>query len=423
MVAGIVRLMREAQGSRAPIQRIADRVSAVFVPVVLAISAVTFLFWYLAAPGQPLAAVTASIAVLIIACPCAMGLAVPTAVMVATGRGAEAGILIRGGEPLEKLGRVNTVVFDKTGTLTEGKPEMTNFVPLLDGVLPWIAAVERPSEHPLAESVVRYAREQGIRVPDVTEFSSVPGRGVRAIVEGRTVVAGTEAHLAEAGVAVEHLSSIANRLAGDGKTPILAAVDGQPAGVLGLADTVKPGAKQAVSDLRQGGIDVVLLTGDRRETAQSVARTLGVEHFIAQVLPDGKVAEVKRLMAGGRVVAMVGDGVNDAPSLAQAHVGIAMGSGTDVATEAADITLVRDDPRAVAQAVALSRRTLRVIRQNLFWAFIYNVIGIPIAAGALYPAFGILLSPILASAAMAFSSVSVVTNSLRLRRARLELRR
>jgi Cu+-exporting ATPase len=423
MVAGIVRLMREAQGSRAPIQRIADRVSAVFVPVVLAISVATFVFWYLAAPGQPLAAVTAAIAVLIIACPCAMGLAVPTAVMVATGRGAEAGILIRGGETLEKLGKVNTVVFDKTGTVTEGKPAVTDFVELNNGVLPLVAALERASEHPLAEAVVRYAREQGVPIAEAAQFSSIPGRGVRGIVGGRLVLAGNEAHMAEAGIAMGPLSVAANRLALDGKTPILVAIDGQPAAVLGLADTLKPEANEAVTELRRAGIEIVLLTGDRREAAEAVARDLGIERLIAGVLPEGKVAEIKRLMEAGDVVAMVGDGVNDAPSLAQADVGVAMGSGTDVAAEAADITLVRNDPRAVAQAVALSRRTLRVIRQNLFWAFIYNVIGIPIAAGALYPAFGILLSPILASAAMAFSSVSVVTNSLRLRQARLELGR
>jgi Cu+-exporting ATPase len=414
----IIRLMRSAQTSRAPIQRLADRISGIFVPSVIAISVGTFIIWYLLAPDEPLRAATAAIAVLIIACPCAMGLAVPTAVMVASGRGAQAGILIKGGEALEKLHAVNTVVFDKTGTLTQGKPVVTDYVALTADYSPLAlaAAVERASEHPLAEAIVQYAAEQRVEVPPATDFSSFPGRGVRGRVGGRTVLVGTGRFLDENGVSAVQFADTAERFAAEGKTPMLVAIDGSPAALFGVADTIKPGARAAIDALRRSGVEVIMLTGDRRATAESIGRSLGISRVMAEVLPEGKVKEIEQLQSEGRTVAMVGDGVNDAPALALANVGMAMASGSDLTTEAADVTLMRSDPAAVAQAIALSRGAMRVMKQNLFWAFIYNSVGIPVAAGVLYPAFGILLSPILASAAMAFSSVSVVTNSLRLRR-------
>jgi P-type Cu+ transporter len=421
MLSQIVRLMRSAQASRAPIQRLADRISGVFVPAVIAISILTFVLWMVFLPNEPMRAATAAVAVLIIACPCAMGLAVPTAVMVATGRGAESGILIKGGEALEKLGRVNTVVFDKTGTLTEGKPAVTDYinVPGMPDALALAAAVEQASEHPLAEAVLRKAVENGPAIPPVSGFDSVAGRGVRGQVAGWTVLVGSEAFLAENGVATGGIAGDAARFAKQGKTPLLIAVDGKAAAIAAVADTVKATAREAVAELRQANLQVAMLTGDRRATAEHIAQELGIERVVAEVLPEHKLDEIARIQREGGVVAMVGDGVNDAPALARADVGIAMGSGSDVATEAADVTLMRSDPRSVASAIALSRRTMRVMKQNLFWAFIYNIVGIPIAAGALYPAFGIVLSPVLASAAMAFSSVSVVSNSLRLRGGRL----
>jgi P-type Cu+ transporter len=424
-LARIVRLMRDAQGTRAPIQRLADRVSGIFVPVVIGLAAATFAIW-LAADGSAVRAFAAAVAVLIIACPCAMGLAVPTAVMVATGRGAELGILIKGGEALQRAGDVTTVVLDKTGTITEGRPTVTDLIPApgskvsADALLRLVAGLESASEHPLADAVVRHARERGLAVPAPEEFQSVTGRGAVGVVEGSFLAAGNERLMDDYAVDPAPLAADAERLTGEGKTAIHVAVDGKLAGLLAVADPLKATSREAVARLRRMGLEVVLLTGDNRRTAEAVAREAGIERVVAGVLPEGKVAEIRRLQGEGNIVAMVGDGVNDAPALSAADLGMAIGTGADVAVEASDVTLMRGDPRGIAAAVALSRRTLRTMRQNLFWAFIYNVIGIPIAAGALYPAFGILLSPILASAAMAFSSVSVVGNSLRLRRARVD---
>lgn len=429
VLAGIVRLMREAQGSRAPIQKLADRISGIFVPVVLSLAIATFVAWYVAADASPaVRAFAAAVAVLVIACPCAMGLAVPTAVMVATGKGAELGVLVKGGEALERAHQVDTVVLDKTGTLTAGKPAVTELVlaraeagdaPRAEvELLSLVAAVERASEHPLAAAIVAHAAERGAAPAEVEGFESLTGRGARGLVAGRDVRVGNEALLAEAGIATGPLAARAAELAARGRTVVFAGVDGALAGLLAIADPVRPTSREAVARLRRMGLEVVMLTGDARATAEAVAREAGVERVVAGVLPAGKVAEVERLQALGKVVAMVGDGINDAPALARADVGVAMGSGTDVAVEAADVTLMRPDLRAVADAIALSRRTMRTMRQNLFWAFAYNVVGIPIAAGVLYPVMGLLLSPVLASGAMAMSSVSVVSNSLRLRRFR-----
>ncbi len=431
VLARIVRLMRDAQGSRAPIQRLADRISAVFVPIVVSIAIATFVGWFVAvhAGGATAGEATvrgfaAAVAVLIIACPCAMGLAVPTAVMVATGKGAELGVLIKGGEALQRAGDLTTVVLDKTGTVTEGRPTVTDVAVApgagldADALVRLVASVERSSEHPLADAIVRHAADRGLALADARDFDSTPGHGVHGTVDGRRVVVGNERQLAAEGVDAAPLRDEALRLAGEGRTPVLAAVDGRLAGVLAIADPIRRTSGDAVRRLRAMGLDVVMLTGDTERTARAIAAQAGIERVVAGVLPEGKVAEVERLQGEGRVVAMVGDGVNDGPALARADVGIAMGGGTDIAVEAADVALMREDLAGVADAIRLSRRTMRTMRQNLFWAFIYNVVGIPIAAGVLYPAFGLLLSPILASAAMAFSSVSVVANSLRLRRFR-----
>ncbi|HEX6940253.1 MAG TPA: heavy metal translocating P-type ATPase [Longimicrobiales bacterium] len=426
VLSRIVALMRDAQGTRAPIQRLADRVTAVFVPVVMSIAVATFVVWYVAVDTAPLIpAFAAAVAVLIIACPCAMGLAVPTAVMVATGKGAQLGVLIKGGEALQRARDVGVVVLDKTGTVTEGRPAVTDVVLAPgaawsgDAFLRVVASLEARSEHPLADAIVRHADARGIARADVEGFESVPGRGAVGVVDGRAVAVGNEKLMADHAVPVAPLQEAAERLAGEGRTPVYAAIDGALVGLIAVADPIKETSREAIRRLRRMGLEVVMLTGDNRRTAEAVAREAGIDRVVAEVLPEGKVAEVKRLQAEGRVVAMVGDGINDAPALAQADVGVAIGTGTDIAMEASDITLMRGDLRGVASAIALSRRTMRTMKQNLFWAFIYNVAGIPIAAGALYPAFGILLSPILASAAMAFSSVSVVTNSLRLRSARI----
>lgn len=424
VLAQIVRLMRDAQGSQAPIQRLADRISAVFVPTVISIAIATVALWWVI-PSEPslIRALTAAVAVLIIACPCAMGLAVPTAVMVASGRGAAAGILIKGGEPLERLAAVDTVVLDKTGTLTEGKPRVVERA-VTDGVdandvLPGIVAVERLSEHPLAAAIVQSAANVDRKRVDVEGFAAIPGRGARAMVEGVVVIVGNEALLKAEGIDTVPLRPTLERWALEGKTPVLAAVGSRLAAAFAIADPLRSNAAAVVARLKGLGIRVIMLTGDRRQTADAIARQAGVDEVIAEVLPDGKVEALKRLQTEGRIVAMVGDGLNDAPALAQANVGVAMASGTDIAAEAADVTLMRSDLAGVPAAVLLARRTMRTMKQNLFWAFVYNVIGIPIAAGVLYPSFRLLLNPVLASAAMAFSSVSVVVNSLRLRRARI----
>ena len=426
----IVWLLREAQASRAPIQRIADRISAVFVPVVLGIAAVTFCAWRIFAPhAGVMQAFAAAVTVLVIACPCAMGLAVPTAVMVATGRGASLGILIKGGEALQRMEKIDTIALDKTGTITTGRPQVKEIVLVAtqesvnkaeNDLLRVAAALEHVSEHPLAEAVVLASKERGIDLPQVQDFESFPGQGVAGVVEGRKVLIGNPALLEGSGVAIDSLLSVATRLAERGVTPLWIAIDGTLAGIVAVADTIKPTSVEAIRRLHAEGLRMVMLTGDNEATARAIAREAGVDEVIAGVLPAGKVDAIRRLQAEHRVVAMVGDGINDAPALAQADVGMTMASGIDIAMEAGDVTLTRNDLNGVATGIALSRGTMRVMRQNLFWAFVYNVIGVPIAAGALYPVFGLLLSPVIASAAMALSSLSVVTNSLRLRRLKLE---
>ena len=434
-LAQIVRLLRDAQGSRAPIQRIADRVSAIFVPAVLGIAVVTFGAWRIFAPhAGVMQAFAASVTVLVIACPCAMGLAVPTAVMVATGRGAHYGILIKGGEALQRMEKIDTVVLDKTGTITAGRPQVTDVLlashdsgsstqqdarSAEDALIRTASALEYSSEHPLAEAVVRYARERDLAVPQAQGFESLTGYGVLGMVQGTVAMIGNSALMARYSIATDSLQAAGTRLAEEGKTPLWVAIDGKLAGVVAIADTIKPTSIQAVLQMHAEGLRVVMLTGDNERTARAIARAAGIDEVIAGVLPAGKVDAIKRLQERHHVVAMVGDGVNDAPALAQADVGLTMASGSDIAMEAGDVTLMRSDLTGVAAAIALSRGTMRVMRQNLFWAFIYNVIGIPLAAGALYPVFGLLLSPVIASAAMALSSFSVVTNSLRLRRLKL----
>jgi Cu+-exporting ATPase len=420
-LARIIRLVAEAQGSRAPIQRLADRVAAVFVPAVLGIAALTFVGWALLGPSPSLLyALTNAVAVLVIACPCAMGLATPTAIMVGTGKGAEHGVLIKSAAALELLHRVGTAVFDKTGTLTVGRPIVTDVVPAADvaedEVVALAAALEQGSEHPLADAIVSRAKERGLAVPPVTDFSNVPGLGISGRGPNGRVFLGNRRLMKMRGVDVSALDRRAEALARDGKTVMFLALGSRLLGVIAAADVLKPEAPAAAAALRARGIDVVMLTGDQRVTAEAIARQAGITRVIAEVLPEAKALEVSRVRDGGRLVAMVGDGINDAPALAQADVGIAMGSGTDIAIEAADVTLMRGDLGGVVAAVDLSRATIRVIKQNLVWAFGYNVLLIPVAAGVLYPLWGILLSPILAGAAMAFSSVSVVTNSLRLKR-------
>jgi Cu+-exporting ATPase len=445
VLARIVRLMRDAQSSRAPIQRLADRVSGIFVPVVIALSVLTFAIWYFTADSAPaVRAFAAAVAVLIIACPCAMGLAVPTAVMVATGKGAELGVLIKGGEALQRAGDVTTVVLDKTGTVTAGAPIVTDVVRASghaatpnasrklsvlsqmdvsaisdDALLALVASVESASEHALAEAIVRHARSHGLAVVPPQSFESFTGRGAAGTVNGTAVVIGNESLMIDRSIDVAALRGAAERLAGEGKTAVYVAADGLATAVIAVADPIKLTSRDAITRMRRMGLRVVMLTGDNERTAHAIAREAGIDEVVAGVLPDGKVAEIERRQQSGEVVAMVGDGINDGPALVQADVGMAIGGGTDVAVDAGDIVLMRGDLTSAAQAIELSRRTMRTMKQNLFWAFVYNVVGIPIAAGALYPAFGILLSPILASAAMAFSSVSVVGNSLRLRGARI----
>ncbi len=419
VLARIIRMVQETQGSKAPIQALADRIAAIFVPAVILIAAITFgLWWWLGPEPAGVRALAVSVTVLIIACPCAMGLAVPTAVMVATGRGAEHGMLIKGGEPLQRVGDVDTVVVDKTGTLTAGQPEVVEVVTLdghgADEVLVLAASVERHSEHPLGEAIVRRAGGNGGPPPE--QFRTKAGKGVTATVQGRQVAVGNAVFLREEGVDTAPFTAVAARMATAARTPVLVAVDGRPAGVIAVADPIRSTSREAVAELLSMGLRVVMLTGDDERTAAAVAREAGIAEVVAGVLPAGKLAEIERLRSEGRVVAMVGDGINDAPALAAADVGIAIGTGTDVAVEAADIALMLPDLRGVARAIRLCRRTMRVIRQNLFWAFAYNTVGIPVAAGVLYPALGLLLTPTMAAGAMAVSSVSVVTNSLRLRR-------
>jgi len=417
VLARIIALVRGAQGQKAPIQRLADRISAVFVPIVLTIAIITFVLWYMLGPEpRYLHALVTAVTVVIIACPCAMGLATPTAVMVATGRGAELGVLIKGGDALQRAAEVDTVVLDKTGTVTEGRPRVVH-VDVGNDALGLLGSLEQLSEHPLGETIVGAARSRGLNLRTPESFGVSPGKGVVGTIDGQTVIAGNRALLAEHGVDASAFDSAAVKLSEQAATPVFVAVDGHPAGLIGIADPVKPTSAEAVKQLDALGLDVVMLTGDESRTAAAVAGMVGISRVLAEVLPEQKLNEVRRIQGDGRVVAMVGDGLNDAPALAQSDLGIAMGSGTDIAMDTGAVTLIRSDLLGVPRAIQLARRSMRVIRQNLFWAFVYNVIGIPVAAGVLYPAFGIRLTPALAAAAMAVSSVSVVTNSLRLRKA------
>ena len=439
VLAGIISLVEEAQGSKAPVQRLADVIAGYFVPAVFAIAAATFVLWLLLGPEPSFdIALLNFIAVLIIACPCALGLATPTAIMVGTGKGAEAGILIRNAEALENAHRLDTVVMDKTGTLTEGKPTLKGLVTAkresADEVLRLAASAERGSEHPLGQAVVDAARERGLVLAEPVDFQALPGQGVSALVEGRRVLLGNAGLMTQRGVEVEVLEKEAGKLAGVGLTAVFVALEGRLAGFIGLGDSMKEGAEEAIARLSRMGLRVVMLTGDNRRVAKTIGLELRVDKVVAEVLPDQKANEVNRLQREGHFVGMVGDGINDAPALAQADVGIAMGSGTDVAIETADVTLMSGDPRGVSAAIELSKRTMRTIKQNLFWAFAYNVALIPVAAGVLYAVFGQsgvppwlqpvlgdngFLNPMLAALAMAASSVTVVSNSLRLRRMKL----
>jgi Cu+-exporting ATPase len=444
-------LAEEAQGSKAPIQRLADRVSAVFVPAVIVIATLTFLAWLLIGGAGFTQSMIFMVSVLVIACPCALGLATPTAIMVGTGKGAEHGILFKNSEALERAHELRTIVLDKTGTITRGEPSVTDVVPVKTDevgdeaglgpqgmdhalLLRLAASAERGSEHPLGQSIVHAAQEEGLSLAEPQRFEAVSGQGIAATVEGRQVLVGSERFLQSRDVTLNGLEAILERLEAEAKTAMLVAVDGEAEGVVAVADTVKDGSAEAVRQMRGMGLEVVMLTGDNQRTAEAIASQLaqsdaggvGVSRVVAQVLPDEKVAQVRALQAGtigsqtlAAKVGMVGDGINDAPALAQADVGIAIGTGTDVAMAAADVTLMSGDLRGVPRAIGLSRATMRTIRQNLFWAFFYNVILIPLAAGVFYPSFGVRLHPVIAAAAMAFSSIFVVSNSLRLRRVKL----
>jgi len=408
MLAQIIKLVQQAQGSKAPIQRLADSVSSYFVPAVVGIAIWTFVAWFMFGP-QPAftSAMVAAVAVLIIACPCALGLATPLSVMVATGKGAEQGILIRSAEALETAHKLDSIVLDKTGTITRGQPAITDVLAegdiKEDELLRLAASAERPSEHPLAAAVVAGARSREIVLSEPAGFDSITGKGVRAKVDSRSILIGNPGLLRDAGIDATALEAAADRLAADGKTPLLVAVDGKPGGVIAVADTLKEESVAAVASLRALGLEVVMITGDNRRTAAAIARQVGIGRVLAEVLPDRKAAEIRRLQSEGRRVAMVGDGINDAPALAQADVGMAIGTGTDVAIESSDITLISGALTGVSTAIELSRATMRNIRQNLVFAFAYNVIGIPIAAGVLYPLVGLRLSPMIAAAAMAMS--------------------
>ena len=424
LLAQIVRMVSEAQRTRAPIQRLVDIVSGYFVLAVLVVAVITFTVWALFGPDPRMAyAIVNAVSVLIIACPCALGLATPMSIMVGVGRGATEGVLIKNAEALEILEKVDTLVIDKTGTLTEGKPQLSEVVTVAGTdrkeILRLAASIERASEHPLAAAIVGAAEKEGVRLANTEEFRSLTGRGVIGKVDGRSIALGNLALLQELAIDPAPLLARAEELRRDGHTVMFVAIDGRVAGLVAVSDPIKQSTQEAIEILHREGIRIVMLTGDSRTTAEAVARRLGIDRVEAEVLPEQKVEVIKRLQSEGRIVAMAGDGVNDAPALAQAQVGIAMGTGTDVAIESAHITLVKGDLRGIAKARRLSRATMRNIRQNLFFAFVYNVMGVPIAAGVLYPFFGILLSPIIASAAMTFSSVSVIANALRLRTIRL----
>ncbi|MCX2839994.1 copper-translocating P-type ATPase, partial [Salinimicrobium sp. MT39] len=413
----IIKVVEEAQGSKAPIQRVADQISGIFVPIVVGIAVVTFLIWYLwVSPGEFGEALEKLIAVLVIACPCALGLATPTSIMAGSGRAAEYGVLFKGGEHLEGTHKITTVILDKTGTVTNGKPVLTDI--LIEGnmdeekFLTLVGSAERQSEHPLAEAIVQGIKERNISLQDVQEFEAIPGHGIKASVNNRELLIGTRRLLQKFNISIDTITGKMENLEDNGKTAMLVAVDGEFMGIIAVADTVKETSKAAIKRLKDAGLEVIMITGDNKRTAQSIANEVGIDMAIAEVLPEGKADEVKKLQEQGKKVAMVGDGINDAPALATADVGMAIGTGTDVAMEAADITLIRGDLNSIADAILMSRKTMRNIKQNLFWAFAYNTIGIPIAAIGL-------LAPWVAGAAMAFSSVSVVLNALRLQRVKL----
>ena len=429
-LAQIIRLVEDAQGSKAPIQRLADQIAAVFVPIVVALALATFAVWFLIG-GSFANAFVNFVAVLIIACPCALGLATPTAIMVGTGKGAENGVLIRSGGALETAHKVTAIMLDKTGTLTQGAPavmdvvarskfqvQRSNLEPATlnpERFLQLVASAEKNSEHPLGQAIVKHAQDAGLTLNEPTEFGAVSGHGVRARVDGYDILVGNTKLMSDSNIALDGLEISASQLADEGKTAMFAAIDGRAVGLIAVADTLKPNARAAVAALKNLGLKVYMLTGDNPRTAAAIAKQVGIDHYFAEVLPGQKAAKVKELQEQGEHVAMVGDGINDAPALAQANIGIAIGTGTDVAMQAAEITLISGDLRGVVTAIALSKQTIRTIKGNLFWAFIYNILGIPIAAGVLYPFFGLLLNPMISAAAMAFSSVFVVTNSLRLR--------
>ena len=417
----IVKLVQDAQGSKPPIAKLADTISGIFTPIVICFAILAFVIWFVAAPVETrfIFALISFVSVLIIACPCALGLATPTAIMVGTGKGAENGILIKGGASLETAHKLDTIVLDKTGTITRGEPALTDIVTADDfnenDFLQIVASAEKSSEHPLAAAIVRGAEAQNLTFEKVENFNALEGRGIEAKVLGKNLLLGNLRLMTERKIVLNGAEGTVEKLSSEGKTPMFAAIDGKFAGIVAVADTIKPESKDAIRALQNLGLEVVMMTGDNRRTAEAVANQVGIKRVLAEVLPEGKSGEIKRLQAEKKIVGMVGDGINDAPALAQADVGIAIGTGTDVAIEASDITLIKGDLRGVVTAIALSKATIRSVKQNLFWAFVYNVIGIPIAAGVLYPLFGILLSPVLASAAMSLSSVSVVANSLRLR--------
>ncbi len=420
-LAQIIKLVQEAQGSKAPIQRLADVIAGYFVPVVISLAILTFVLWFDFGPSPTLTfALLNFVAVMIIACPCALGLATPTAIIVGTGKGAEKGILIKNGESLEAVHKINSIAFDKTGTLTKGEPEVTDIIPLgelsLNDILFYAGSAEKNSEHPLAQAIVRRAALENVQLKEPQEFQSISGFGLETKIDGKDVILGNPDFLKENNIETAGLTSKLAELSLEGKTPIFLSIEGKVTAIIAIADTLKENSRDAIAQLEELGLEVIMLTGDNSITAGAIAGKIGIKRVLSGVKPENKVNEIKKLQSEGKVVAMVGDGINDAPALAQADVGIAIGTGTDIAMEASDITLIRGDLDAVVTAIKLSKRTIKTIKQNLFWAFVYNVIGIPIAAGALYPFFGILLNPMIASAAMAFSSVSVVTNSLRLKR-------
>jgi len=421
VLAQIIRLVQEAQGSKPPIARMVDVIASYFVPIVILIAIVTFIVWYFFGPHPALTyAFLNFVAVLIIACPCALGLATPTSIMVGTGKGAENGILIRGAEALETAHRLNAIVLDKTGTLTKGEPSVTDIIESerfnKKEILTLAASAEKGSEHPLGEAIIKKAKEKDLSLFNSKSFQAIPGHGIEATIDSKRILLGNLRLMEERKVVLNGLLKRAEHLSNEGKTPMFLAVDGEAAGIIAVADTLKENSKEAVEALHRMGLEVVMLTGDNQRTAKAIAHQIGIDRILAEVLPETKAEEIKRLQAEGKKVGMVGDGINDAPALAQADVGIAIGTGTDVAMESSDITLIGGDLRGIVTAIALSKATIRNIKQNLFWAFAYNTILIPVAAGVLFPFFGILLNPIFAAGAMAFSSVTVVSNALRLRR-------